>query len=146
MGERRHGLEAEDDRNDRAPGPMSAFVIRRLMQSVAVLFMTAVLVFVGVFAIGDPVETLIAPDATAAERAQVVASLGLDKPLWQQFVTFLWNAMHGDLGQSFVFNQPSISLILNRLPATLELTLTALFIALAVGIPLGLLSGLKPNS
>lgn len=125
---------------------MSAFVIRRLMQSVAVLFMTAVLVFVGVFAIGDPVETLIAPDATAAERAQVVASLGLDKPLWQQFVTFLWNAMHGDLGQSFVFNQPSISLILDRLPATLELTLTALFIALTVGIPLGLLSGLKPNS
>lgn len=125
---------------------MTVFVIRRLLQSMAVLLATAILVFLGVFAIGDPVEMLIAPDASVEERAQVIASLGLDKPLWQQFLTFLWNALHGDLGVSFVFNQPSISLILQRLPATLELALTALIIALVLGIPLGLIAGLKPNT
>jgi len=125
---------------------MTVFVIRRLLQSLAVLLATAILVFLGVFAIGDPIEMLVAPDASVEERAQVIASLGLDKPLWQQFLTFLWNALHGDLGVSFVFNQPSISLILQRLPATLELALTALVIALVLGIPLGLIAGLKPNS
>ncbi len=125
---------------------MTVFIIRRLMQSIAVLFVTAVLVFIGIFAIGDPVEMLISPDASFAEREQVIASLGLDQPLWRQFLTFLWNALHGDLGTSFVFNQPSISLIFQRLPATLELTLTGLFIAVVIGIPLGLVSGLKPNS
>jgi peptide/nickel transport system permease protein len=125
---------------------MTVFIIRRFIQSLAVLFATAVLVFLGVYAIGDPIEMLISPDASFAERAQVIASLGLDKPLWQQFTTFLWNALHGDLGRSFVFNQPSLSLIFQRLPATLELTLTGLVLALAIGIPLGLISGLKPNS
>src|SRR4051812_21705694 len=100
---------------------MTVFVIRRFLQSIAVLAITAVIVFIGIYAIGDPAEMLIAPDASPAERAQVVASLGLDKPLWEQFLTFAWNALHGDLGRSFVFNRPSISLIFERLPATLEL-------------------------
>jgi len=125
---------------------MSVFIIRRLLQSLAVLSVTALLVFLGVYAIGDPTEMLIAPDASAAERLQVITSLGLDKPLWQQFMHFVWNALHGDLGRSFVFNQPSISLILQRLPATLELTLVVLLLALGLGIPLGLISGLKPGS
>lgn len=125
---------------------MTVFVIRRLMQSLLVLLVTAVVVFLGVYAIGDPVEMLVSPDASPAERAQVIASLGLDQPLWRQFFTFLWNALHGDLGRSFVFNQPSITLILQRLPATLELALVGLTFALVVGIPLGLLAGLKPNS
>ena len=125
---------------------MTVFVIRRLMQSLLVLAATAVIVFVGVYAIGDPAEMLIAPDATPAERAQVEASLGLDKPLPVQFLAFLGNALQGDLGRSFVFNQPSISLILERLPATLELALVAILIALVIGIPLGLIAGLKPRS
>ncbi|RYE35576.1 MAG: ABC transporter permease [Hyphomicrobiales bacterium] len=125
---------------------MTVFVIRRLMQSLLVLAATAVIVFVGVYAIGDPAEMLIAPDATPAERAQVEASLGLDKPLPVQFLAFLGNALKGDLGRSFVFNQPSISLILERLPATLELALVAILIALVFGIPLGLIAGLKPRS
>lgn len=125
---------------------MTVFVIRRLMQSLLVLAATAVIVFVGVYAIGDPAEMLIAPDATPAERAQVEASLGLDKPLPVQFLAFLGNALKGDLGRSFVFNQPSISLILERLPATLELALVAILIALVIGIPLGLIAGLKPRS
>ncbi|AXV17860.1 ABC transporter permease (plasmid) [Neorhizobium sp. SOG26] len=125
---------------------MTVFVIRRFLQSIAVLAVTAIIVFIGVYAIGDPAEMLIAPDASAAERAQVVASLGLDKPLWEQFGTFIWNALHGDLGRSFVFNRPSITLILERLPATLELTLFGLCLALIIGIPLGLISGLNPNT
>ena len=125
---------------------MTVFIIRRLVQSVGVLLATAVLVFLGVFAIGNPVDILIAPDATMAERTQVIHSLGLDKPLWEQFGLFLWNALHGDLGRSFVFNQPSISVIFQRLPATLELTFVAFVFALAIGVPLGLWSGLKPGT
>lgn len=125
---------------------MTVFIIRRLAQSLIVLLLTAVIVFLGVFAIGDPAEILIAADATPAERAQVEASLGLDKPMHEQFLTFLGNAAQGDLGTSFVFNQPSISLILNRLPATLELAIVAVLMALVVGIPLGMLAGLKPGS
>lgn len=125
---------------------MTVFIIRRLMQSALVLFITSLLVFVGVYAIGNPIDILISPDATQAEIAQAVHNLGLDRSLPEQYLTFLWNALHGDLGRSFVFNQPSIELIFNRLPATLELAFVALFMALVIGIPLGLLSGLRPNT
>lgn len=125
---------------------MTAFVIRRLFQALIVLFITSVIVFAGVYAIGDPLEILLPADATMAERAQVTQSLGLDKPLIIQYGHFLWNALHGDLGTSFVYNQPSVSVILQRLPATLELAFCALIMALLIGIPLGLLSGLKSGS
>lgn len=125
---------------------MTAFVIRRLFQALIVLFITSVIVFTGVYAIGDPLEILLPADATLAERAQVTQSLGLDRPLIVQYGHFLWNALHGDLGTSFVYNQPSVSVILQRLPATLELAFCALVLALIIGIPLGLLSGLKSGS
>lgn len=125
---------------------MTAFIIRRLFQALIVLFITSVIVFAGVYAIGDPLEILLPADATMAERAQVTQSLGLDKPLIIQYGHFLWNALHGDLGTSFVYNQPSVSVILQRLPATLELAFCALILALLIGIPLGLLSGLKSGS
>lgn len=125
---------------------MTVFILRRLMQSALVLFITSLLVFVGVYAIGNPIDILISPDATQAEIAQAVHNLGLDRSLPEQYLTFLWNALHGDLGRSFVFNQPSIELIFNRLPATLELALVALVLSLVIGIPLGLLAGLRPNT
>jgi len=125
---------------------MTVFIIRRLFQSVFVLLATSILVFVGVYAIGNPVDILISPDATAADRQQAIINLGLDKSLPEQYFTFLGNALHGDFGRSFVFNQPSIGLILQRLPATLELALVALAISLVIGLPLGLLAGLKPRS
>lgn len=105
-----------------------------------------VVVFLGVYAIGNPVDILIPDDATAAERDLAIRSLGLDKPLLVQYTTFLSNLLHGDLGTSFVYNIPSIDLILLRLPATLELALCALFIAIVIGLPLGLLCGLRPGS
>ncbi|WP_241132973.1 ABC transporter permease [Achromobacter insuavis] len=125
---------------------MTAFIIRRLCQSLVILALTSLIVFAGVYAIGDPIEILVPADATQAEIAQAVQSLGLDLPLYQQYLKFVGNALHGDLGNSFVFNQPAIQLILQRLPATLELACVALMLALAIGLPLGLVAGLKPDS
>lgn len=108
--------------------------------------MMTVVVFLGVYAIGNPVDILLPDDATAAERDLAIKSLGLDKPLFVQYITFLTNLLRGDLGTSFVYNISSIDLILLRLPATLELALCALFIAIVIGLPLGLLCGLRPES
>jgi peptide/nickel transport system permease protein len=123
-----------------------AFTIRRLGQSLFVLLVMALLVFVGVYAIGNPLELLVNPQADAVERARATVALGLDKPLLEQFFTFLARAAGGDLGRSFVFNVPAIQLVLERLPATLELAMAAMVIAIALGIPLGLVAGLKPRS
>ena len=125
---------------------MTLFVLRRLVQSLALLLVTSLVVFLGIFAVGDPIEVLIAPDASPAEREQTIRSLGLDRSLPEQYLTFLANALQGDLGRSFVFNQPSVSLILERMPATLELAFMALLVALVLGIPLGLWAGLKPGT
>lgn len=125
---------------------MLVYIIRRLMQSVLVLFAMSVLVFAGVFAIGNPVDILINPQADQAEIARVTAAMGLDKPLWEQYTVFLKQAAVGDLGKSFVYNIPAIKLILERLPATMELALSAMLIAVLLGIPLGLWAGMRPDS
>ena len=125
---------------------MIGFTLRRLGQGLLVLAVMSALVFVGVYAIGNPVELLVNPQADDAERARATAALGLDKPLAAQFATFVVRALQGDLGRSFVYNVPAIQLILDRLPATLELAAAATVIAIAIGIPLGLVAGLKPNS
>lgn len=125
---------------------MLAFTIRRLGQSAFVLVVMAFIVFVGVYAIGDPIELLVNPQADTAERIRATAALGLDKPFAEQFISFLGGAVRGDLGRSFVFNVPAIQLIFDRLPATLELAGAAMVIAVILGIPLGLIAGLKPDS
>jgi peptide/nickel transport system permease protein len=125
---------------------MLAYSFRRLAQSAAVLLAMSALVFAGVYAIGNPVEILINPQADQAEIARTTAALGLDKPLLQQYFSFLRHAATGDLGNSFTFNTPAIGLVLERMPATLELAVTATLIAIVLGIPLGLWAGLKPRS
>jgi peptide/nickel transport system permease protein len=125
---------------------MLAFAIRRLLQSIAVLFVMSALVFVGVYAIGNPVDILINPQADQAEIDAATRALGLDQPLWRQYWTFLAGAFAGDLGKSFAANIPAVQLILERMPATLELALTAMVIAIVLGIPLGLWAGLRPDS
>jgi peptide/nickel transport system permease protein len=125
---------------------VTGFIVRRLIQSSLVILTMTVVVFLGVYAIGNPVDILMPDDATAAERDLAIKSLGLDKPLLIQYTTFLGNLLHGDLGTSFVYNIASIDLILLRLPATLELAICALFIAVLVGLPLGLFCGLRPGS
>ncbi|EKF20512.1 binding-protein-dependent transport systems inner membrane component [Nitratireductor pacificus pht-3B] len=107
---------------------------------------TSVIVFTGVFAIGDPLEILLPADASMAEREQVAESLGLNDPLPAQYVRFVTDAVQGDFGRSFVYNRPATEVILERLPATLELTFTALVISLVIGIPLGLWAGVAAGS
>ena len=125
---------------------MLVFIIRRLLQSVVVLFVMSLLVFAGVYAVGNPIDILISPDATQADRAEAVARLGLDKPLYLQYLLFLKQALAGNLGKSFAFNIPAIDLIFERMPATLELAVFAMVTAVVVGLPLGLYAGLKPKS
>ncbi len=125
---------------------MLSYAIRRLAQSIVVLFAMSLLVFVGVFAIGNPVDILIPPEATQIDIERITKSLGLDKPLWQQYAIFLGNAVTGDLGRSFAFNVSALALIVERMPATLELASVAMLIAIGLGIPLGLWAGLRPDS
>ena len=125
---------------------MLAYIARRLLQSVLVLFVMSALVFAGVYAIGNPIDILINPQADQAEIARATAALGLDKPLVVQYWNFLESALSGELGRSFASNVPAIDLILQRMPATVELAFTAMFMAIVLGLPLGLWAGLKPDS
>lgn len=124
---------------------MTVYLFRRLIQAAGVVLAMSIIVFIGVYAIGDPVEILISPEADQYERERAVKALGLDLPLWQQYLAFLGKALQGDLGRSFVFNEPALKLILQRMPATLELAIGATVAALIIGIPLGLYAGLKPD-
>ena len=125
---------------------MTVFIIRRLMQAILVVLVMSFLVFAGVFVVGDPTQILVADDADQAERARVIADLGLDRPFYEQYLKFLGGALSGNLGESFRFNEPALGLILERLPATLELAVVALAIAVLFGIPLGTWAGLRPDS
>ena len=124
---------------------MLGFAIQRLLQALVVMLVMSLLVFVGVYAIGNPIDVLIAPDVTQEIRAQTIAQYGFDRPLWEQYAAFLDRVLHGDLGRSFVFNMPVTSLIFSRLPATLELTLSAVFFATLLGVPLGIYAGYRPD-
>jgi peptide/nickel transport system permease protein len=125
---------------------MTTWLIRRLIQALFVVLAMTVIVFIGVHVIGNPVDILISPEADQAERARVIAMLGLDQPLWKQYIFFLNDALHGNLGRSFVFNEPALTLIAQRMPATLELAVTAVLMSVVFGIPLGLFAGLYPDS
>ena len=124
---------------------MLVFVLRRVVQSLGVLLLMSLLVFAGVVAIGNPIDMLISPDADQLDRARTIAAFGLDQPLWKQYLLFLNNALHGDLGRSFAYSTPALALILERLPATLELAVGAIILAIVLGIPLGLWAGLRPH-
>ncbi len=125
---------------------MTVYLLRRLMQAAGVVLAMSLLVFLGVYAIGDPVEILISPEADQIEKERAIEALGLDLPLWQQYLVFLGKALQGDLGRSFVFNEPALKLILERMPATLELAVGATVAAIIIGLPLGLYAGLRPES
>ncbi|WP_201524844.1 ABC transporter permease [Bordetella pseudohinzii] len=124
---------------------MMFWLLRRLAQAVVVVLLMTLIVFIGLHAIGNPVDILIGQDVDQVDRARIIAELGLDQPLWRQYLGFLNGALHGNLGNSFVYNIPSVELILQRLPATLELAIAALLLAVALGVPLGLFAGLFPE-
>jgi peptide/nickel transport system permease protein len=124
---------------------MPVVVIRRALQSVVVLAVMSLLVFVGVYAVVFPIDILIKPQADQQDRERAIQALGLDRPLWLQYLSFLHGALTGDLGRSFVHNVSALGLIFQRMPATVELALAAMVIAVVLGIPLGLWAGLRPN-
>ncbi len=125
---------------------MLGFVIQRLFQAAIVMLVISALVFTGVYAIGNPIDVLISPDATQDIRAATIKAYGLDQPLWKQYYDFLGRLVRGDFGRSFIYNMPVLTLIFSRLPATLELTLAAVLGATVLAIPLGMYAGYKPDS
>ena len=124
---------------------MLGYVIQRFLQAALVMLAMSALVFVGVYAIGNPIDVLISPDATQDIREAAIRSMGLDLPLWRQYLVFLGRLLQGDFGRSFVLNMPVLDLVLSRLPATLELALASVLIGAFIGIPLGIYAGYKPD-
>ena len=124
---------------------MTVFIIRRILQSVVVLFVMSFLVFSSVNLVGDPVEMMVSDEADQAERDRVIKSMGLDKPWYTQYGLFVVNAFKGDLGNSFVYGEPALQIIVARMPATFELALVSLFMSVVIGIPLGVWAGLFPD-
>jgi peptide/nickel transport system permease protein len=125
---------------------MSSALANRALQAFLVVMIMTVIVFAGIHAIGNPVDILISPMADQMEHDRMVALFGMDKPLWMQYWLFLKGAASGNLGNSFVYNQPALGIIFERLPATMELAVAALLMAVFIGIPLGLYCGLRPES
>jgi peptide/nickel transport system permease protein len=123
-----------------------AFVIRRLLQGILVMLVVGFIAFSLFNFVGDPVSLMLPPEATQADREAMRSTLGLDKPFYAQFVTFIFNAVQGNFGISLRLGRPVSTLIVERLPATLELAFTAALIGLLVGIPFGVYTALKRDS
>ena len=124
---------------------MLAFVSRRVLQSVVVLFVMSLIVFSMINLVGDPVDMLVNPESLPDEIERVRRDFGLDQPAYVQYWKFLTGALSGDLGNSFVFGRPALALIVERFPATMELATFALFLAIIIGLPLGIYAGLNPS-
>ncbi|MDQ7858696.1 MAG: ABC transporter permease [Armatimonadota bacterium] len=122
------------------------FLLRRFAQLLVVLLGVSVVVFGLVRLTGDPVVILLGEAATAEAVAEMRAELGLDRPIYVQYARFLGRALRGDFGLSLRYRQSALSLFVERLPATLELTAAALLLALAIGLPVGVVAALRPNS
>jgi peptide/nickel transport system permease protein len=112
-----------------------------------VLFIVSVAVFTIVHLIpGDPAQIIAGPNADEQQLAALTRQLGLDKPLWNQYLIWLGNALTGDMGNSYINNYPVNKLIAQRVPATLELALAAAIIAILISFPLGIMAALRPGS
>ena len=125
---------------------MILFLLRRILQAVPVMLVTAFFSFAAFRFIGDPIQNFLGQDATAEKRAALEAALGLDKPFPVQFWNFIANVAQGDFGISTRIGRPVLSLILERLPATLELALVSFVVALLLGLGLGVATALRPTS
>lgn len=117
----------------------------RLLQAILVMVAVTAIAFIMFRFVGDPVATMVREGASQAEKDALRVALGLDRPLFVQFLEFVGRALHGDLGTSFRYQEPVVSLLLTRLPATLELVVVATLLSLFIGIPTGVLCALKPN-
>lgn len=122
---------------------MLKFILKRLLQMILVLFLVATLVFVILRAIGDPAKLLISPDSTFADLEQMERVLGLDKPLYRQYLDYMWDLLHLDFGNSFYYERPVIELIAERVPATLQLGVSALLVAFPLSLLVGIVAAVK---
>ncbi|MGE0424763.1 MAG: ABC transporter permease [Reyranellaceae bacterium] len=122
---------------------MKRFIARRLMQGVILLFMVATIVFFLGRLTGNPVDLMLPEDATAEDRAALIKTLGLDEPIFDQFVHFIVRAVQGDLGESIRMKQPAAEAFFDRLPNTLAIIPWALILGMSLGIPLGVLAALN---
>lgn len=125
---------------------MIGYLTKRLIQMTVVLWVVSLIVFMMMSFTGDPVFMVVPIDATDAEIAQARRILGLDQSIFVQYVKFLTSIFEGDFGRSYVFRQPALELILQRMPATLEMVLVAMAFAVVVSIPLGVYAGAHPSS
>ena len=124
---------------------MFKYFLKRLAQMVVTLFIVSILVFVLANFIGDPVNMLVSPKAPPEVREQVREELGLNRPILEQYVSFVTNALKGDFGKSYIYKVDVLSLIAQRVPATLELVLVSVVLALVISIPLGVYAGAFPK-
>lgn len=125
---------------------MAGYIAWRLMQSAAALLAMSLLVFLAVYAIGNPITMLINPAAPAEVIDETIRRLGLDQPIYVQYSRFLEEALRGNLGVSYISSRPALQMIFERFPATLELTLSAMLFAVLIGVPAGLVAGYWPES
>ena len=125
---------------------MFAFILSRLLQAIPVMLVVALISFAMFAYVGDPVAIMLGQDFTEAQRAALVKDLGLDQPFFVQFAVFIGNALQGEFGLSYRLSRPVAELIAERAPATLELAFCAAALALAVGVPMGVYTGLYRNS
>jgi peptide/nickel transport system permease protein len=120
-------------------------MLRRVVQSLFVIAAMVLIVFFGVYLIGNPIDILISPDATLQEIEDTKARFGFDQPIYIQFFNFASNALQGDLGRSFVHGESAVSLILHYMPATMELAALGLVFSVLLGLPLGVYAGYRAN-
>jgi peptide/nickel transport system permease protein len=126
---------------------MIAYFIRRLVGTIPVILMISLLVFLLLHAApGDPAEMLAGDQASEADILEARARWGLDQPVLVQYWRFLINALSFDFGRSFRYDESVMGLIAERFPASLELAIFATLLAIAIGVPLGVWAGSKPNS
>ena len=125
---------------------MKQYILKRLLLSIVVLFGITLIVFFILRLTGDPTHLLLPPETSKEDMDLFRHQMGFDRPLYVQYLKFLGGVLQGDLGNSLRHGQPAISLVYERLPATMELAVAALAIALIVAIPVGILSAVKPNT
>jgi peptide/nickel transport system permease protein len=125
---------------------MTRYIVRRLLQMVPVLFGLTLLIFVVLHLRGDPVMQFVPPDASPEDIEIIRRAYGFDRPLGEQYLSFMVRAIQGDFGESFRYRQPALPLVLERVPATLMLTLVSLVIAWVIALPTGVISALRQDS
>ena len=121
---------------------MLAFILSRIAQAIPVLLAVGFIAFAMFAFVGDPVTIMLGTSYTEAEKAALITKLGLDQPFLVQYGRFMWNVVHGEFGISYRLARPVMELIAERLPATLELAGCAALLALAIGVPMGVYTGI----